>query len=294
MRWWKIILGSSAALAGQVAAQDREISRIVEAEALALVFDDPVRDRDLASSMEAGDFVESVSALAAIPPFASNRSRAEQVSFFVPDSPMAGGDLIDASGSAVAQLFIQGFGEAYATSLYRLEFVAAGSATLLIEDFELLVDRAFDGIVSRDRPGDAGASIRLVNTGTFEVEFEVEAVLDDIGTRLLLRPVAPIEIALDPGAYELRIAATAADRTDGFEEVSDSLAAASYFFEATLFEADACGADLDGDGVLTVFDFLEFQNLFDAGDLAADFDGDGELTLFDFLAFQNAFDLGCP
>ena len=57
---------------------------------------------------------------------------------------------------------------------------------------------------------------------------------------------------------------------------------------------DACPADLDGDGSLTLFDFLEFQNLFDAGDPIADFDGDGSLTLFDFLAFQNAFDDGCP
>ncbi|MEO1008888.1 MAG: GC-type dockerin domain-anchored protein [Planctomycetota bacterium] len=58
--------------------------------------------------------------------------------------------------------------------------------------------------------------------------------------------------------------------------------------------ATACPADLDGDGELTLFDFLAFQNLFDAGDPAADFDGDGSLTLFDFLAFQNAFDAGCP
>jgi hypothetical protein len=55
----------------------------------------------------------------------------------------------------------------------------------------------------------------------------------------------------------------------------------------------SCPADLDGDGVLTIFDFLGFQNLFDAGDPAADFDGDGSLTIFDFLAFQNAFDRGC-
>ena len=55
----------------------------------------------------------------------------------------------------------------------------------------------------------------------------------------------------------------------------------------------SCGADLDGDGELTLFDFLTFQNLFDAGDPLADFDGDGALTLFDFLAFQNAFDAGC-
>jgi hypothetical protein len=54
-----------------------------------------------------------------------------------------------------------------------------------------------------------------------------------------------------------------------------------------------CRADIDGDGGLTIFDFLGFQNLFDSGDLGADFDGDGALTLFDFLAFQNEFDMGC-
>ncbi|GIW74108.1 MAG: hypothetical protein KatS3mg103_0630 [Phycisphaerales bacterium] len=54
-----------------------------------------------------------------------------------------------------------------------------------------------------------------------------------------------------------------------------------------------CRADIDGDGSLTLFDFLGFQNLFDAGDLRADFDGDGSLTLFDFLTFQNEFDAGC-
>jgi|GEM_PF-6979077 len=59
------------------------------------------------------------------------------------------------------------------------------------------------------------------------------------------------------------------------------------------FEA-FCRADIDGDGALTIFDFLAFQNLFDAGDLRADFDGDGVLTIFDFLAFQNEFDAGCP
>ena len=66
-------------------------------------------------------------------------------------------------------------------------------------------------------------------------------------------------------------------------------------FEAVLAAGGAqpCRADIDGDGELTLFDFLAFQNLFDAGDLAADFDGDGSLTLFDFLEFQNEFDTGC-
>ena len=54
-----------------------------------------------------------------------------------------------------------------------------------------------------------------------------------------------------------------------------------------------CATDLDGDGELTIFDFLAFQTLFEDRDPRADLDGDGELTIFDFLAFQTAFDLGC-
>ena len=57
--------------------------------------------------------------------------------------------------------------------------------------------------------------------------------------------------------------------------------------------AATCYADFDGDGELTIFDFLAFQNAFDAGDATADCDGDGSLTLFDFLCFQNEFDAGC-
>ncbi len=58
--------------------------------------------------------------------------------------------------------------------------------------------------------------------------------------------------------------------------------------------AGGCRVDLDGDGELTFFDFLAFQNLFAAGDPIADFDGDGSFTFFDFLAFQNEFAAGCP
>ncbi|MEO1007667.1 MAG: GC-type dockerin domain-anchored protein [Planctomycetota bacterium] len=76
-------------------------------------------------------------------------------------------------------------------------------------------------------------------------------------------------------------------------------------FDFSLFDLDASGivehedlaaygsrADLDGDGRLTIFDFLVFQNLFTAGSPVADFDLDEQLDLFDFLAFQNAFDGG--
>jgi hypothetical protein len=56
---------------------------------------------------------------------------------------------------------------------------------------------------------------------------------------------------------------------------------------------DRCDADVDGDGTLTVLDYVAFERQFNAGDPTADLDRDGELTIFDFLAFQAAFDAGC-
>jgi hypothetical protein len=76
-------------------------------------------------------------------------------------------------------------------------------------------------------------------------------------------------------------------------EVDSSSPTWIFSFDNICFET-ACRADFDGDGSLTIFDFLAFQNAFDSGDARADFDGDGSLTIFDFLAFQNAFAAGCP
>ena len=65
-------------------------------------------------------------------------------------------------------------------------------------------------------------------------------------------------------------------------------------FLNTAVVVEPCPADFDGDGTLTLFDFLEYQSAFARGEARADIDGDGTLTLFDFLAFQNLFVAGCP
>ncbi len=55
-----------------------------------------------------------------------------------------------------------------------------------------------------------------------------------------------------------------------------------------------CPADCDGDGELSIFDFLCFQTAFDAREPIADCTGDGAFDIFDFLCFQTAFMDGCP
>ncbi|MCH9058953.1 MAG: hypothetical protein IIB55_10030 [Planctomycetes bacterium] len=55
-----------------------------------------------------------------------------------------------------------------------------------------------------------------------------------------------------------------------------------------------CRADVNGDGVLDIFDFLGFQNYFVSGDPRGDFVPDARFDIFDFLAFQNEFVAGCP
>lgn len=60
------------------------------------------------------------------------------------------------------------------------------------------------------------------------------------------------------------------------------------------FLLPTCRADLDGDGVLSIFDYLTFINAYLRGDGAADFNSDGQLDAIDFLQFQNEFDAGCP
>lgn len=102
--------------------------------------------------------------------------------------------------------------------------------------------------------------------------------------------------AASTSSLELEFGLGAADRAD-VEVRWPSGLVSMHRFDANSFvlveESAVCEADLDGDGRLTVFDFLAFGNLFDDEDARADLDGDGRLTVFDFLAFQNLFDDGC-
>ena len=55
----------------------------------------------------------------------------------------------------------------------------------------------------------------------------------------------------------------------------------------------SCRADMNGDGMLNIFDFLAFQGAFTAGKARADCNGDGVLNVLDFVCFQAVFQAGC-
>ena len=54
-----------------------------------------------------------------------------------------------------------------------------------------------------------------------------------------------------------------------------------------------CAADVNGDGVLNILDFVAFQGLFQAMDPCADCDGNGMFNILDFVCYQALFQAGC-
>jgi len=55
-----------------------------------------------------------------------------------------------------------------------------------------------------------------------------------------------------------------------------------------------CPADCNGDGGLSVLDFICFQGLFIAGDPGANCNGDADINILDFVCYQSEFAAGCP
>jgi hypothetical protein len=78
------------------------------------------------------------------------------------------------------------------------------------------------------------------------------------------------------------------------EWVSGFFGGLGYLSGIQLVPAGACNADVNGDGVLNILDFIAFQELFQAGDPAADCDDNGALNILDFICYQGVFQAGCP
>lgn len=71
--------------------------------------------------------------------------------------------------------------------------------------------------------------------------------------------------------------------------------AARAYSHAIITASLGCLSDMDGDGQLTVNDFLRFLLAFNSGNIrACDFSGNGVLDIADFVGFINAANTACP
>ncbi|MFI4871534.1 MAG: GC-type dockerin domain-anchored protein [Phycisphaerales bacterium JB061] len=144
----------------------------------------------------------------------------------------------------------------------------------------VLIDIAGPTTAQFDRISSAGARAQFRMNGTLRVRFadgyapQPGDIYEIIRVETLERAFATIDIEDAPGA-------------------AAAVGPAHVVYAGSSVLVVVCAADRDGDGELTMFDFIEFRNQFDAGDLRADLDQDGALTIFDFLVFQNRFDAGC-
>ena len=199
-------------------------------------------------------------------------------------------DVIDSSGGSIRDLDDQSrFGFAFVpyTASNLFGGYVDGATGDLIGGGGITVTRVEDGVYEIDVAG------KDKTTGSVSLQIADEvpgsAGVPDI-------TFASFDYDSDKGVFVVNTRRlTLGD--DVFGEATELRDSSFYFlysdFETPISLDAACRADIDGDGELTLFDFLAFSNLFDAGDLTTDFDGDGELTLFDFLTFTNEFDAGC-
>ena len=112
---------------------------------------------------------------------------------------------------------------------------------------------------------------QLVSDGTNQVDFdlhEYEMPLNAYGNQLQIR------------------------FTLGADEVNDN-----WFLDdigVSAEPAGGCPGDFNGDGTLSILDFVAFQIAFTGGDESADCDESGLLNVLDFVCFQTEFSAGCP
>lgn len=177
--------------------------------------------------------------------------------------------------------------------------------TLLEVDFKINIYGAVEGTTPQTGLPIIGTAVMSLTDRSVEVVSVDVSALAAAGSAIIVEVSAPslrdlaggdVGNIFIPGANgdgESEPVYFASDACGVPEPVAWDPADGVFNYVLTVYGDPFCATDLDGDGLLTVFDFLEFSNLFDAGDLRADFDGDGVLTLFDFLEFQNRFMLGC-
>ena len=141
---------------------------------------------------------------------------------------------------------------------------------------------------------DDGTETRLVIGGTATPDIDYLAVLDGdtwvplaggVGGSAI--PPSNFPSVFGLGLYEGNLVVGG-----NFTQVGpDGLAAAGLAMYTTC--AGGCAADINGDGVLNVLDFVAFQLAWQAQEAIADCDDNGTYDILDFVCYQQLFVAGC-
>lgn len=145
---------------------------------------------------------------------------------------------------------------------------------------------------SADGPGGAFATgiWATDSTGNLQLVISTNDTVDPDGDCSTLNDESITAINLDDGP------GTPQGQSNAFNDEGEMVLQIRYGSgDWGIFVVDTrfCRADFNGDGALTIDDFLAFQNAFTNMEPAADWDCDGSWTIFDFNAFNSAFSTGC-
>jgi hypothetical protein len=84
------------------------------------------------------------------------------------------------------------------------------------------------------------------------------------------------------------------DPVMGWMSTTSGSATYTISLRGAAFVPAGCRADVDGDGLVSVQDFLTFLQRYASGSPDADFNDDGLVSVQDFLQYLSAYSTGCP
>ena len=218
-----LLVGLVAPSAAQLAATSREVSVLAQTYHQGTDLSQTVGDAD--STAIDGPFQVDF-ALTAVAFFNGVQALAGQDS----DVDAATGSF-EGTGYAGSSLYVQGTGDATASSELLATFETNGAARLRLETLVLAVDDQFGGQFAFDGPAEARAFAELSDLGTGTSIWREDVVLDDAGARAEFSLAQTLVFGLEAGAYQFRVRVESDDATLGIEEVQQSFGAGTFEVE---------------------------------------------------------------
>jgi hypothetical protein len=175
------------------------------------------------------------------------------------------------------------------------QFTGGENASGMFQDFETAPGETWK--MSIRAIHQAGDAIVGPNFGLANIEWRDESLqLLDFQANVTIDAESPTDEWLLFESEATAPEGTAVVRFSAFFLQIDGVSPGAIFYDAATFERieASCPADVNGDGMLNILDFVAFQELFVQSDPGADCDENGQWNILDFVCYQGLFQAGCP